>query len=724
MEERLENFVNLLNQQRKARPVPQELAKLPNWAQRELLKQSAVNGAAKVEANGVAAKPEAAVNGKNHDAAPKPEIVVAAKIEAKKVEPPKPIEAKAPPVVEARGTPPKPETKAPVTLPMSAADKVRDPQSLLAKFLAEETARPERPKAPVVIDAKAEAAEPAPSFSDKLADKLAQKFAQPSVAIAPPTDKPAVEKKPDDKEKIEPRAPQIGAKSDKVASQLTDGAEIVPMQPIIAEALASPRAGGRPMAYALAAAAVIAAIAVVVGAYWYTRNGAPEIATVKTIGPSVTVAKQSPPPNTAKPPVVAEKPKPPTPAPAPKIVEAKPKPVAVPAPPAVAKIKPATPAPTMAQAPAPKQDATPDAKPEIKIATAPAAPTPTPAAKPSVAEGKPELKPASAPAPVPVKPVAPTVAATMPALTPPVISPAPPPSAQLAMLTPPPPSPVAALEPETKPAPPPAAMPAKPAATKPASPAPTKQVASADEPTWRRYAVAAPPFSGQPQIAIVIDDLGLDKDRTTRAVALAGPVTLSFLAYASDLAKQTEAARHAGHELIVHVPMEPVVRPKFVSSNAGASNPAAQAELLRRLRWDLGRFTGYVGVNNHLGNRLSSDPDSTHTVIAELKARGLLFLDSRPGGAVLAVAAEQGVPTVTRDVLLDDDVAATSVKERLAKVEKVARERGTAIAIGHPHDQTLEALQTWIAELPSKGLQLVPLTAIVKNREQHVAGTN
>jgi hypothetical protein len=111
-----------------------------------------------------------------------------------------------------------------------------------------------------------------------------------------------------------------------------------------------------------------------------------------------------------------------------------------------------------------------------------------------------------------------------------------------------------------------------------------------------------------------------------------------------------------------------------------------------------------------------------HTVIDELKARGLLFLDSRFDGNTIDVAQRAGVAAVGRDVLLDDDITAGSVVDRLAQVEKVARQHGTAIALGHPHDQTINALKLWIASLPAKGLQLVPLSAIAKDREQHVAG--
>jgi uncharacterized protein len=200
-------------------------------------------------------------------------------------------------------------------------------------------------------------------------------------------------------------------------------------------------------------------------------------------------------------------------------------------------------------------------------------------------------------------------------------------------------------------------------------------------------------------------------------------VTLSFLAYASDLPQQTAAARRAGHELIVHVPMEPIIRPKYLHASAGASD-LAHEELVRRLNWDLSRFTGYVGVNNHLGSELASDPDMANTVLDLLKARGLLFLDAHgPGrGSVFQMAERLGVPVATRDIFLDDDISATAIGARLAALEKLARDRGTAIAIGHPHDRTLEALTVWLASLPSKGIQLVPLTAIVKERDRQAAG--
>ena len=237
------------------------------------------------------------------------------------------------------------------------------------------------------------------------------------------------------------------------------------------------------------------------------------------------------------------------------------------------------------------------------------------------------------------------------------------------------------------------------------------------EPAWVHFAVPAPVTQGRARIAIVIDDLGPDRKRTERAIGLKGPLTLSFLAYATDLPRLTDEAHRAGHELMVHVPMEPISRTEDMGPN-GLTISLGRDEVLRRLRWDLGRFDGYVGINNHMGSRFTSDANGMMPVMEELKARGLLFLDSRTiGNSIGAELAHRlGVPSASRDVFLDDDINGPAVAAQLAELETIAKRHGTAIAIGHPHDVTLDQLASWIANLSAKGLTLVPVSAVVKER--------
>ena len=81
------------------------------------------------------------------------------------------------------------------------------------------------------------------------------------------------------------------------------------------------------------------------------------------------------------------------------------------------------------------------------------------------------------------------------------------------------------------------------------------------------------------------------------------------------------------------------------------------------------------------------------------------------------------VPALERDVFIDDADDATKIANMLARIEKVATHQGFAIAIGHPRDLTLEALQKWIPAVQAKGFVLVPATDILRRTNFRGAGT-
>jgi polysaccharide deacetylase 2 family uncharacterized protein YibQ/copper chaperone CopZ len=215
--------------------------------------------------------------------------------------------------------------------------------------------------------------------------------------------------------------------------------------------------------------------------------------------------------------------------------------------------------------------------------------------------------------------------------------------------------------PETKPPPKAKAAPIPPAAVE--KPPLRTQTAVAQLPPWRRFALATPEARGRPRIAIVIDDMGIDKKRSASVIALPAPLTLSFLTYATGLKRQTRAARAAGHELLLHIPMEP--RGKNVDPGSNVLLGALPAkELRRRLAWGFDRFGSYVGVNNHMGSKFTADRAAMTVVMEEVKRRGLLFLDSRTvsGTVGSALARRMGVPFADRNVFLDNQNDPASVR--------------------------------------------------------------
>ena len=230
-------------------------------------------------------------------------------------------------------------------------------------------------------------------------------------------------------------------------------------------------------------------------------------------------------------------------------------------------------------------------------------------------------------------------------------------------------------------------------------------------------AAVVPKTGKRPRIAVVLDDLGIDKLRTARAIRLRGPLTLSFLTYASSLGPQTRAAREAGHELLIHIPMEPGSSDVDPGPNVLLTGIPRQ-ELLASLKWNLDQFSGYVGANNHMGSRFTADLPGMEAVMKVLKKRNLFFLDSITAGSTVArkAARKVGVPFAARNIFLDHQDDVQGIQKRLAEVEKLARKNGVAIAIGHPRESTLQALAPWLEKIEPKGFQLVPLSAVVKRR--------
>jgi len=243
-------------------------------------------------------------------------------------------------------------------------------------------------------------------------------------------------------------------------------------------------------------------------------------------------------------------------------------------------------------------------------------------------------------------------------------------------------------------------------------------------PPWKRNALASPSTGGKPMIAVIIDDMGVDKKRSEKILQLPGPLTVSLMSYADNLAGLSDEARRQGDELMMHLPMEPMA--ESVDPGPGALlTSLSPDEIRKRFSDDLDRFSGYVGINNHMGSKFTAYAPGMMLVMEELRRRGLLFIDSltTERSVGLELAHRYGVPTAGRNVFLDNAGDLISVDLQLTRTEEVARKKGNAIAIGHPRDATIQALAAWLPTLEKKGFVLVPVTAVVRARmaDQSVA---
>ena len=229
------------------------------------------------------------------------------------------------------------------------------------------------------------------------------------------------------------------------------------------------------------------------------------------------------------------------------------------------------------------------------------------------------------------------------------------------------------------------------------------------------------PQDTAPAIAVVIDDLGADVADTERAISLPNPVSLSFLPYPDSAPELARQGLRAGHQIIVHVPME--AEGKIDPGPMALLTTASAADNAARLTWALMRIPGYSGINNHEGSRFTADRAALAPVMESLADRHIFFLDSRTSRDtdVVPLARAFGVPSAGRDVFLDDVQTADAIGAELSRAEALAHRQGTAIAIGHPHAITMDVLARWTAGAAARGIELITASEAIRRKTEHEA---
>lgn len=224
------------------------------------------------------------------------------------------------------------------------------------------------------------------------------------------------------------------------------------------------------------------------------------------------------------------------------------------------------------------------------------------------------------------------------------------------------------------------------------------------------------PSETHAKLAIVIDDLGYDGRLARRFLDIESPLSFSVLPHGTFSASIARRVHKAGRELLLHLPMEPKAYPEVNPGVGTLLMAMTDEEFIQTLRNDLDSFPYISGVNNHMGSRLSEHEDKMRLVMQELKNRSLFFLDSRTSIETKAynVARQLQVPAAKRDVFLDNIQSPKAIRSQMNRLIQLARLRGTAVGIAHPHETTLAVLKEEIPSLPGKGVKLVPISLIVR----------
>ncbi|WP_416899203.1 MAG: divergent polysaccharide deacetylase family protein [Minwuia sp.] len=234
---------------------------------------------------------------------------------------------------------------------------------------------------------------------------------------------------------------------------------------------------------------------------------------------------------------------------------------------------------------------------------------------------------------------------------------------------------------------------------------------------WRVYGHPFTRNTGDRLIAIVISELGLAETPTLSAIQdLPGEITLAFSPYSKRLDEWVPAARAAGHEVLLEVPMEPRNTELMDPGDKALMTTNSPEINLDRLGWVLSRATGYVGVTSFMGSRMTVSPRDMRPILDVLADRGLVYIDPKvtPVSVAGKLASEMGVPAATSDRLIDQQAARDSIDSRLAQLEQLSLAQGSAIGFAQAYPVTIERLRVWIPEMLKRGFRLAPITAVVR----------
>ncbi len=194
--------------------------------------------------------------------------------------------------------------------------------------------------------------------------------------------------------------------------------------------------------------------------------------------------------------------------------------------------------------------------------------------------------------------------------------------------------------------------------------------------------------------------MGEDVAAARELATLPAPIAFSIWPDSSHHEQVRQIAKAADREILVHLPMQPLGYPKIKPGPHPLLTNMSADQIKALVVRAVGRVPGAVGINNHMGSDFTQYHAGMRAVLAVMKRDGLFFLDSRTTAATAgpAEAQKQGVRVLQRDVFLDNVQSVPEILKQLRQAEGIAKERGHAIAIGHPHKQTIAAIRQWLKE--------------------------
>lgn len=225
-----------------------------------------------------------------------------------------------------------------------------------------------------------------------------------------------------------------------------------------------------------------------------------------------------------------------------------------------------------------------------------------------------------------------------------------------------------------------------------------------------------PVFVIKSKIAIIIDDMGYNKEKFEEFLKLNIKLTFSFLPAGTYTKILASLAYAKDYGIMLHLPMEPISFPKDNPGDDAIFVKMNKEDIKKRVNEQIKNVPFIVGVNNHMGSKVTQDKDIMFVVLNEIKTKNLFFVDSLTTEKSICevVANEIGLPIIKRDIFLDSDQTPEFTRNALHRLVRLAKEKKKVVAIGHPLKSTIEALREEVPLMLKEGVEFVTISELMQ----------
>lgn len=234
------------------------------------------------------------------------------------------------------------------------------------------------------------------------------------------------------------------------------------------------------------------------------------------------------------------------------------------------------------------------------------------------------------------------------------------------------------------------------------------------------FFLSVPVFSAEPVIAIIIDDIGWRKQDDIHSINLPGAVTYSILPQTPNAGDMADRVTAKGKEVMLHIPMEAKKSNHLLGPGALTSD-MSQEEFITTINANFESVPQAVGVNNHMGSLLTNHELSMHRLMNALqRPNAPFFVDSKTINTNVPqeTAEIYGIASTKRDVFLDHEKGSENIINQFRKLVDIAKRRGSALGIAHPHPETTETLDYLLSNIDHYGVRLITISEFMQYRDK------